>query len=1276
MRSAAATLAASALFLTLASPALAQPDRKPHMELVRGLRNNGLASLALQYLDELKGKNPPPEIAVLLPLEYARTWLELAAQEPEEGKRAKLIKDAKRELNVFISANPKHPQARQANVDLARLMSLQAKGQLTKARRIENPEARRGEMTKARNELKLAADKYEATAKAIEEQLKQLEADQTPEGAALRKELTQFRLRSQIDQGINLFDMGETYDSEESGDVIARGDQFKAAKKVFEKVMYQDDKESLCWVARAWAAESDYKAGDMESATRSFQDLMNKKASPAAAAGVRVARYFGIFHSFEKNDKLDARGKLLKAQKEAADWLRDYAGYRNSAEGVGARYYLAFVRMELGKTGVQRDKSNKITGITPTAKADLEESARLFKDITESENEYTEKANRYRSQILVTIADGEGHGDAPPPETLGTFERCYLMAQVQTARFIQFKQARLNPPVKKEPEAAPEPKAEPKKGPAKKDAKEAPRKDLPVEKEPQPKAAADPKKIEEEIAQEERRRFTNAINYLEYGLARVTPKDSIRDVFNAQLFLVGCYYQMKLYPQAAVLADYVAHSYPTMTKASSAGMIAVECYNVSFNKFRGKDPAPEPEALAADVGRLRRAAQYVVSQWPEETSSDEARHILGFFLARDKQLGDAWKAYAEIKAGYPAVQSARLELGSIMFSLIYPADEKDATRFNQIVKDRIKEHQAQWTRTLELLEATPEPDEGCPHQDAVAYLESRGQLARLYQLEGKQDRAQPVADAMVKAAAKFTSLKDNEKANYAQAGQNIQLNTVRALAYEQFKAGNHAKVAELLNTNIEAMQKEFGKDDGKEPTPAQQRLRKTQRDILVLALQSSVQDQKIDRASELLDLLEKSGNSAEGSLGLLQTLAVNVRNQIDQLEKDGKKEEAKGLKQGFTTLLDKIRSQGDKLPNNMKLFLAQGYQRVEAYKEASALLDQIRKSPAPPKPADPGKDAPEDQVTKYQEAKAAYDNHEKFMHQASFLLARNHRAAKDYDAALKLLTEAVGPAVTSKTPTPPPAQRGWAFAAMEVRKEKAHVLEERAKSAPAAGSGGKSKAALWAEAVQEWIAIQTAFAPRLTPVKELGLASLEKKLTPEELKKYATLAVEQKQQFVLAKANLNAADQAKYDGLPAAAQVAFIEQRMSPEALEKYRNLSGEKKQQFLLGKMTAAEQGQFAQEQKKTTDKRAMYFELYFDQKRCSVKAFADIGPSATKGDKEAYAAKFTKFAQDFHDLVTKNKDLPTELKDRIKELIDETPLLKQEYKKVAATPVGGTGN
>src|SRR5262249_51363546 len=157
-------------------------------------------------------------------------------------------------------------------------------------------------------------------------------------------------------------------------------------------------------------------------------------------------------------------------------------------------------------------------------------------------------------------------------------------------------------------------------------------------------------------------------------------------------------------------------------------------------------------------------------------------------------------------------------------------------------------------------------------------------LARLYQLEQKFNKALPAAEAMLKAVPTFRRLTQEQQANQTYVARHLALNSIRSLAYLQFKDANHARVAGLLNPKIEEMKKEFAEAAKEDLTLPLKRLRQTQRDTLLLALQSSVLDQKIDRAGELLELLGKSGGAAESS-GMLRSLVATVRGQIDELEK-------------------------------------------------------------------------------------------------------------------------------------------------------------------------------------------------------------------------------------------------------------------------------------------------------------------------------------------------------------------------------------------------------
>jgi hypothetical protein len=1426
------------LALGIGSLATAQTVGPPHMELVRGLRANGLSDLALQYLDQLKASKPHPEVERVLPLEYARTWLDLAADEPEEAKRKDLIAKAEERLEAFINSSKGHPLLPQANVELARLISLKGKGIFLKARKMEKePDDRAAlrnkELARARDTLKKAADKYQATIGILEAELKKVEKETTPAGIQRRRELSQFLMKSMLDQGIVFFEMGNTYDESGGGakDTEQRGNQFKAAKKVFEKLMYMDDKEPLCWQGRAWSAECDFKTDENDVATRAINDLLTKKNNPAAAAGVRVARYFGIFRTLEKDAK-DNRQRLIRGETAAADWLRDYSAYRNTTEGNGARYYLAYMKYLLGLADLNYDKgSNRAIGFkSGEAKPRLEDAQRLFRELAESENEHSEKATRYRSIILVSLADAENRGDSPPPETLATFEVCFLMAQVEIARLGQFQTAQQ----KKEEPKNEEPKPDPKKNPPKKG---APEKEEPKAKEDAPKVEdkKDANKADspqEAFAKEERKRFTNAKRYLEYGLKLVTPKDPVRDVFNAHLYLMDCYRKLDQHAQAAILGEYVAHVYQKQPRAALAAAVAVRSYNVAHQK-QVKDGDEPSQMPAADIQRVRDAASFLVKEWPNDAAADEGRHILGFFLLRearekadkDEQRSsecylDAWTAYAGIRDTYPAVYSARNELAGLMIGLIRPSNVNDAKILNQRIADNLKKYSdladpkfgKMFPTTLKMLEELRPPEPDCLLVDALSYLNAQSSLSMLYQLQNNFDKMRLAGEQILKCKDKFDVLKADapelspmekevnrdRQENFGNVAKGIILASVRAKAYKQFKDDkNYAAVAESLNPTIAEMEKEF---DQKQPanvtlTPALKRVRDTQRAILILALQASVQDQKVDRAADLIRLLDKSGSSVEDNQNMLRSMVANVRAQIDELEELKKIDDAKKLKEGFTTFLDKIIDSGKNLPLTMKMFIAQGYTGVDAFEKASVLLEDVRKNP-PQKPAAlEGNPDPKKQK-EYDDALAAFENYPNTKKQVEYALARNYRQAaltskdtatkqKNYDAALKVFLDIIGP-IGGPKPMDPKVQikQFWAFTILQVRKEKASMLEEMAAAAPAvAQKGMPTKSQLWGTAVQEWVAIIRIFSPSLPVLPgeiDPNTESLDPRVAQDLLKKFEgddekdrAKAVEKFSYFLractimksggfqgaakrLQSENKKERDDAvqkivevlknfskevtdvaeaylrergrlikekvsrdvflesvkaisagiaenRPAGLPAItdsfqillkkllgendkdrgdAQVKLTElftQLSNPDVIDlahscfkAHANLikGDEDKLRFELAIKeikTAVDENRKkrANEAATTANKRKLYFELFFEQKRCSTLAYSDLGLAAVpKGGQADLDAKFRQLAQDFHDLKTKNPDVPAELKERIDDLIKKNKNLNAGHK------------
>ena len=245
----------------------------------------------------------------------------------------------------------------------------------------------------------------------------------------------------------------------------------------------------------------------------------------------------------------------------------------------------------------------------------------------------------------------------------------------------------------------------------------------------------------------------------------------------------------------------------------------------------------------------------------------------------------------------------------------------------------------------------------------------------------------------------------------------------------------------------------------------------------------------------------------------------------------------------------------------------------------------------------------------------------KYQKIAQAVVRDNYRQQKDYPKALAVFKETIGDVLTKDGRPPPKDKQGWAFRSLNVRKEKAQLMEEMAASDSTA-----SKLALWGAAVQEWVAIAKTFAPRLEPLRQnLAPQDESRKVfvgllkTPREEKEFCLL------------------------------ELAWL----------------GHQHGEFLdqAGKKAAAEAQAIA-------GKRELYFELYFEQKRCSVMAFKDLGTKATQGNAVKLQEKFAGFAKDFVELQskTKNPDLSQTIKDRIKELVESVDELKKEYKQLTA--------
>src|SRR5262245_38101630 len=92
-----------------------EPAFREDVRFAETLRARGDNDLALEFLQKLQ-KDASPELQKELPLEFAKTRLRVAGEQPETTRRLALYKLAREDLQKFIAANPGHPRVAEANL--------------------------------------------------------------------------------------------------------------------------------------------------------------------------------------------------------------------------------------------------------------------------------------------------------------------------------------------------------------------------------------------------------------------------------------------------------------------------------------------------------------------------------------------------------------------------------------------------------------------------------------------------------------------------------------------------------------------------------------------------------------------------------------------------------------------------------------------------------------------------------------------------------------------------------------------------------------------------------------------------------------------------------------------------------------------------------------------------------------------------------------------------------------------------------------------------------
>jgi hypothetical protein len=966
-------------------PQLISAQSNP-LELVAGLREQGYLDLAEEYLLKLQ-KNPNTDFAYKLPLELADVKLEQANEESEESRKTKLLLEAEGYLNNFLKANSKSPLASSATVSLARLMCIRGRASLSRSRRGDDEKEQNAQRTVARKLLSDAAALYQTAAIGIRTQLRSLPKDDKNKSTIVQ--LNTALIRAEIDRGIALYDIAQTFDPEGS-ERKARGDKLEEAKKSFENSAYREPILAISFVARAWEAQADHEMDRRDLSEPEFEALL-KDRNPLSESGVRLARLFRMRHIVESDDP-KIKNKFAAARGEAEKWLADYPKQRKSADGIAVRYFQARTyQLEADLMGgVKRDPSTRrAVSLTPNAEKFIRTAEGIYRDIAETDNDYADRADRNRMICILTRTDASKQGDVKPSD-VKNFEEAYLQALIG--------QARLSEKIKK----------------IQKDAERG----------------SDRVNPAKEIRETEKAGYQNIMAFLEQAISLATPKDPISEVLNARVLMAYGYYKLDQFAQAAVLAESLAKANPKSRHALPLSAMAVNSFIQTRVELKEAKKIPEPairQATFIDARRAQSLANYVESGWPADNNTDAIRYNIGFLLRSDRRYEDALKVYNRVQPSYTGFARSTFEQGLALFGLMRAPEGTDASSVVDYIRGQIQKYPALWSDTVRKLNSVAPPALDSSKEEVLPYYLCKIQLGTLLQMEGKDfKQIETLGKTLLTDLPKFNNFTGTEAADSKYSAMTIMLNGIQGQAIELVRVGKLAETMAILDPLIQSTVKQsLSEKAPTKPSGAFEQMRNAQRGILVLALRTTVQEGKIDQAKGYLTLLQSSGSSAEATTAVLSQLVSSVRTQLDRMdlqirtakEEDKKavEEERKKISESFSLFLDTLAGQPD-VNDQMRIFLARGYSEIGNHKSASQLLETLFKA----------------QPTITNDVK---DPKNLFAIQVNLLYARTARLAGDFPKAEAVLKVLIGDA----------KNRGVGFGTVPIRKEKCYLLEDQKK---------------------------------------------------------------------------------------------------------------------------------------------------------------------------------------------------------------------------------------
>lgn len=446
---------------------------------------------------------------------------------------------------------------------------------------------------------------------------------------------------------------------------------------------------------------------------------------------------------------------------------------------------------------------------------------------------------------------------------------------------------------------------------------------------------------------------------------------------------------------------------PLTNQAATIAMYTLQAYAQLLGEGKLNDEQDE-EARK----KMEALAKYVAERWPSDAAGDMAHFQMGLLMVRDKKFPEAVEELSLVRPTFGAILHAQYHLAASAFQVSRDKAAEKEKATGPAKEKLAKEEQAYKDRAVRALETLPNLPAGSDPATTQLYLQAKIQLGQHLFTVKKFDEMEKLADSLLKRLVELRFPSQESRELTRTSLTLLILYAAYGRAEAEFSAGKPAQARAILDKFIGELKADA--------LPELKKDAKLRGGILGLALRAALQEGKLDRAKEILQVIQATADNAQeaGLSTILRALSKIMKEQLEEVRKKNDNEQLERLRAGFVTFLDELaKGQKDNSPEFLGA-LAQAYGNLDQHAKAVELLAKIEE----PK----GKDADPRLVQNYRACR--------------ILLMREYRENKQFDESEKLIKEALS---------------GWGKNNLDVQMERVHLFDARGKHGAAATEWNK-----------------------------------------------------------------------------------------------------------------------------------------------------------------------------------------------------------------------------